>query len=78
MKGLEIVFLAGGSTWNLSEIQNHRFSNDTEYSFWVLRNLYNLDNSQFSLAAINIIANGGLSIGALIGGRTPMNYLVST
>jgi CrcB protein len=31
-----------------------------------------IDNKQFSLAAINILANVGLSLGALFGGKTLM------
>jgi CrcB protein len=37
-----------------------------------------MDNSQFGLAAVNIMANVGLSIGALMGGRALMSYIVST
>jgi CrcB protein len=50
----------------------------TTMSAFALQTTNLMDNSQFSLAAINIIANVGLSIGALMGGRALMSYLVST
>lgn len=37
-----------------------------------------IDNSHYTALAINIVTNIGLSIGALIGGKTLMSYLVST
>jgi len=49
----------------------------TTMSAFALQTTNLMDNSQFSLAAINIIANVGLSIGALVGGRALMSYLVS-
>lgn len=50
----------------------------TTMSAFALQTTNLMDNSQFSLAAINIIANVGLSIGALMGGRALMSYIVST
>jgi CrcB protein len=50
----------------------------TTMSAFALQTTNLMDNSQFSLAAINIIANVGLSIGTLMGGRALMSYLVST
>jgi CrcB protein len=50
----------------------------TTMSAFALQTTNLMDNSQFGLAAINIIANVGLSIGALMGGRTLMSYIVST
>ncbi len=50
----------------------------TTMSAFALQTTNLMDNSQFGLAAINIIANVGLSIGALMGGRTLMNYIIST
>jgi CrcB protein len=35
-----------------------------------------LDNKQFSLAATNILANVGLSIGAIFAGKTLMSVIV--
>ena len=36
-----------------------------------------IDNGHYGALAVNIIANVGLSIGALIGGKTLMEHLVS-
>lgn len=49
----------------------------TTMSAFALQTTNLMDNSQFGLAAINIMANVGLSIGALLGGRTLMSYIVS-
>jgi CrcB protein len=49
----------------------------TTMSAFALQTTNLMDNSQFGLAAINIMANVGLSIGALMGGRTLMSYIVS-
>lgn len=49
----------------------------TTMSAFALQTTNLVDNSQFGLAAINIIANVGLSIGALISGRTLMSYITS-
>ena len=50
----------------------------TTMSAFALQTTNLMDNSQFGLAAVNIVANVGLSIGALMGGRTLMSYIVST
>lgn len=50
----------------------------TTMSAFALQTTNLMDNSQFSLAAVNIVANVGLSIGALMGGRALMSYIVST
>ena len=50
----------------------------TTMSAFALQTTNLMDNSQFGLAAINIVANVGLSIGALMGGRALMSYIVST
>jgi CrcB protein len=50
----------------------------TTMSAFALQTTNLMDNSQFGLAAINIIANVVLSIGALMGGRALMSYIVST
>lgn len=50
----------------------------TTMSAFALQTTNLMDNSQFGLATINIIANVGLSIGALMGGRTLMSYIVSS
>ncbi len=50
----------------------------TTMSAFALQTTNLMDNSQLGLAAINIIANVGLSIGALMVGRTLMGYIVST
>lgn len=49
----------------------------TTMSAFALQTTNLMDNSQFGLAAINIMANVGLSIGALLGGRTLMSYIVN-
>ncbi len=49
----------------------------TTMSAFALQTTNLMDNSQFGLMAINIMANVGLSIGALMGGRTLMSYIVS-
>lgn len=50
----------------------------TTMSAFALQTTNLMDNSQFGLAAVNIIANVGLSIGALMGGRILMSYIIST
>ena len=50
----------------------------TTMSAFALQTTNLMDNSQFGLAAVNIITNVGLSIGALMGGRILMSYIVST
>lgn len=50
----------------------------TTMSAFALQTTNLMDNSQFGLAAVNIMANVGLSIGALMGGRALMSYIVST
>ncbi|TBR11981.1 MAG: fluoride efflux transporter CrcB [Candidatus Nitrosotenuis sp.] len=50
----------------------------TTMSAFALQTTNLMDNSQFGLAAVNIVANVGLSIGALMGGRALMSYIVST
>ncbi|HEY8110479.1 MAG TPA: CrcB family protein [Candidatus Nitrosotenuis sp.] len=50
----------------------------TTMSAFALQTTNLMDNSQFGLAAVNIIANVGLSIGALMGGRILMSYIVNT
>lgn len=49
----------------------------TTMSAFALQTTNLMDNSQFGLAAVNIVANVGLSVGALMGGRTLMSYIVS-
>lgn len=77
------LFVVLAQQWNL-EVKYALFvaigfcGSLTTMSSFALQTTNLMDNSQFSLAAINIIANVGLSIGALIGGRTLMSYLVST
>ncbi len=50
----------------------------TTMSAFALQTTNLMDNSQFGLAAINIMANVGLSIGALMVGRALMSYIVNT
>lgn len=50
----------------------------TTMSAFALQTTNLMDNSQLGLAAVNIIANVGLSIGALMGGRALMSYIVSS
>ena len=50
----------------------------TTMSAFALQTTNLVDNSQLGLAAVNIIANVGLSIGALMGGRALMSYTVSS
>lgn len=50
----------------------------TTMSAFALQTTNLMDNSQFGLAAVNIVANVGFSIGALVGGRALMSYIVST
>ena len=49
----------------------------TTMSAFALQTTNLMDNSQFGLAAVNIIANVALSIGALMGGRMLMSYIVN-
>ncbi|WP_042683992.1 fluoride efflux transporter CrcB [Candidatus Nitrosotenuis chungbukensis] len=49
----------------------------TTMSAFALQTTNLMDNSQFGLAAINIMANVGLSIGALMAGRMLMSYIAS-
>jgi CrcB protein len=49
----------------------------TTMSAFALQTTNLMDNSQFGLAAVNIVANVGLSVGALMGGRALMSYIVS-
>jgi len=49
----------------------------TTMSAFALQTTNLMDNSQFGLAVINIMANVVLSIGALMVGRTLMSYIVS-
>jgi CrcB protein len=49
----------------------------TTMSSFALETTNLLDNKQFSIAALNIIANVGLSIGAIFGGRTLMGLITA-
>jgi CrcB protein len=49
----------------------------TTMSSFALETTNLLDNKQFSIAALNIIANVGLSIGAIFGGRTLMGLIIA-
>ena len=49
----------------------------TTMSSFALETTNMLENKQFSLVAINILANVGLSIGAIFGGKTLMTVAVS-
>ncbi|WKT58428.1 fluoride efflux transporter CrcB [Candidatus Nitrosotenuis chungbukensis] len=49
----------------------------TTMSAFALQTTNLMDNSQFGLAAINIMANVGLSIGALMAGRMLMSHIAS-
>ncbi len=49
----------------------------TTMSAFALQTTNLMDNSQFGLAAINIMANVGLSVGALMAGRMLMSYIAS-
>jgi len=49
----------------------------TTMSSFALETSNLLDNKFYSLVAINIIANVGLSLGAVIGGKTLMSVIVS-
>ena len=125
MKGLEFVFLAGGSVlgafirYKITESQvllntlplNVQFVNilgafvlgmfvilseqwnlDGKYSLFAaigfcgslttmsslaLDSSNLLDNRHYVTLAVNLLANIGLSIGALIGGKSLMNYIIN-
>lgn len=49
----------------------------TTMSSFALETTNLLDDKQFSIAALNIIANVGLSIGAIFGGRTLMGLITA-
>ena len=125
MKGLEFVFLAGGSVfgaflrYKITEspllfntlplnvlivnvigafilgafvVMSQQWNFDSRYSLFVavgfcgslttmsafaLDSTNLLENSQYGTLAINILANVGLSIGALIGGKSLMSAIVN-
>ena len=76
------LFVVLAQQWNL-EVKYALFiaigfcGSLTTMSAFALQTTNLMDNSQFGIAAINIMANVGLSIGALIGGRALMSYLIS-
>lgn len=47
----------------------------TTMSSFALETTNLLDNKQFSIAALNVLGNVGLSIGAIFGGRTLMSII---
>lgn len=49
----------------------------TTMSSFALETTNLLDNKQFSVATLNILANVGLSIGAIFGGRTLMSVITA-
>lgn len=125
MKGLEFVFLAGGSVlgafirYKITESQvllntlplnvlfvnvlgafilgmfvilSEQWSLDGKYSLFAaigfcgslttmsslaLDSSNLLDNRHYIALAVNLLANIGLSIGALIGGKSLMNYIIN-
>lgn len=125
MKGLEFVFLAGGSVlgafirYKITESQivlntlplnvlivnvigafilgmfvilSEQWNLDGKYSLFAAVGLCGslttmssfaldsnnlIDNRHYTALAINLIANIGLSIGALIGGKSLMNYILN-
>lgn len=49
----------------------------TTMSAFALESSNLLENSSYGLMAVNIIANVGLSVGAIFGGRTIMNAIIN-
>lgn len=76
------LFVVLAQQWNL-EVKYALFiaigfcGSLTTMSAFALQTTNLMDNYQFGIAAINIMANVGLSIGALMGGRALMSYIIS-
>jgi CrcB protein len=87
-----IVNIVGSFILGLFFVMTQQWNLDTKYvlfatvgfcgslttmSSFALETTNLLDNKQFSIAALNIIANVGLSIGAIFGGRTLMGLIIA-
>jgi CrcB protein len=75
------VFVVLSQQWNLDSkyalFAAVGFSGSlTTMSSFALQTTNLMDDRQFSLVAINILANVGLSIGAIFGGRAMMTVIV--
>ncbi|MFY9300112.1 MAG: fluoride efflux transporter CrcB [Candidatus Nitrosotenuis sp.] len=87
-----IVNIVGSFILGLLFVMTQQWNLDTKYvlfaavgfcgslttmSSFALETTNLLDNKQFSIAALNILANVGLSIGAIFSGRTLMSMITA-
>ncbi len=76
------LFVVLSQQWNLDSkyallVAIGFYGSLTTMSSFALETTNMFENRQFSLVAINILANVGLSIGAVFGGKTLMTSVVS-
>lgn len=76
------IFVVGSQQWNLdgryAMLIAFGFAGSfTTMSAFALESSNLLENSSYGLMAINILANVGLSIGAIFGGRALMNAIIN-
>ena len=76
------LFVVGSQQWNLDGryallIAFGSAGSFTTMSAFALETSNFLENSNYGLVAINILANVGLSLGAIFGGRALMNAIIT-
>lgn len=76
------IFVVASQQWNLDGkyallIAFGFAGSFTTMSAFALESSNLLENSSYGLMAINILANVGLSIGAIFGGRALMNFIIN-
>ena len=76
------LFVVGSQQWNLDSryallIAFGFAGSFTTMSAFALETSNLLENSNYGLVALNLLANIGLSIGAIFGGRALMNTIIN-